>query len=153
VEGIDTQNLIQVALVVRDLDAKVKAWTALLGAEPAWVGETGALEETQASYKGRPTHARCRQAIFDLGACRLELIEPIGEPSVWDDFARDQGDCLHHVAFRVHGMAAGAKQLEESGAPLVQKGEFANGRYAYFDAVATLGTLVELLELDEPPDG
>jgi hypothetical protein len=149
-DGIDTHSLIQVGMVVRDLDSKITAWSAFLGVEPTWIGETGPVGETQATYMGRLTQARCRQAIFDLGECSFELIEPIGEPSVWQDAVRDRGDCLHHIGFRVHGMNEGVRQLEGSGNALVQKGEFESGRYAYFDAAATLGTLIELLEFDPP---
>jgi catechol 2,3-dioxygenase-like lactoylglutathione lyase family enzyme len=147
---VDTQRVVQIGIVVRDLDAKVKAWSAFLGTEPAWTGETGPVEETHATYMGNLTQARCRQAIFDLGECSLELIEPIGQPSTWTDFLEDRGEGLHHIAFRVDGMAEGVRRVEASGNPLVQRGEFPNGRYAYLDAAATLGTLVELLELDAP---
>jgi catechol 2,3-dioxygenase-like lactoylglutathione lyase family enzyme len=142
--------VIQIGIVVRDLDAKVEAWSAFLGTAPTWTGETGPVEETHATYMGDLTPARCRQAIFDLGQCSLELIEPIGQPSTWTDFLEDRGEGLHHVAFRVDGMAEGIGRLQEAGNPLVQSGEFPNGRYAYLDAAETLATVVELLEHDAP---
>jgi methylmalonyl-CoA/ethylmalonyl-CoA epimerase len=35
------------------------------------------------------------------------------------------------------------------GFPLIQKGEYTGGRYAYFDTVPGLKTVLELLENDE----
>ena len=39
--------------------------------------------------------------------------------------------------------------FEKGGYPLLQKGEFAGGRYAYFDTEKQLGALIELLEFDK----
>ena len=38
--------------------------------------------------------------------------------------------------------------LERNGMPLLQKGEYTGGRYAYIDANKTLKTVIELLEND-----
>jgi hypothetical protein len=38
--------------------------------------------------------------------------------------------------------------LDIHGVPLIQRGEYQGGRYAYVDATAQLGTVVELLEND-----
>ena len=38
--------------------------------------------------------------------------------------------------------------LDAKGIPLVQRGEYTGGRYAYMDGTAQLGTILELLEND-----
>jgi methylmalonyl-CoA/ethylmalonyl-CoA epimerase len=38
--------------------------------------------------------------------------------------------------------------LAANGAPLVQRGEYTGGRYAYVDATERFGTVIELLEND-----
>jgi hypothetical protein len=38
--------------------------------------------------------------------------------------------------------------LDGKGLPLVQRGEYAGGRYSYVDGTAQLGYVVELLEND-----
>ncbi|MCX7669140.1 MAG: VOC family protein, partial [Anaerolineae bacterium] len=109
---------------------------------------TGPYEETQAQYKGQPTTARAKLAFFRLGQVSLELIEPIGEPSTWNDQLQEHGDSLHHIAFRIQGMQEKLALLASLGIPLVQKGEYKGGRYAYVDGVAQLGATIELLEND-----
>jgi hypothetical protein len=42
-----------------------------------------------------------------------------------------------------------AAVLNSEGVPLVQRGEYDGGRYAYFEGAAQLGTILELLENDD----
>ncbi|MGC8781839.1 MAG: VOC family protein [Anaerolineae bacterium] len=145
---LGTNIVTQVAIVTRDIEAKARAWAGLLGVPVPEIRITGPYEETQAHYKGRPTTARAKLAFFNLGQVSLELIEPIGEPSTWNDQLQEHGDSLHHIAFRIQGMKEKLALLESLGIPLVQKGEYKGGRYAYVDGVEKLGATVELLEND-----
>lgn len=145
---LGTDIITQVAIVTRDIEAKARAWAELLGVPVPEIRITGPYEETQAQYKGRPTTARAKLAFFNLGQVSLELIEPIGEPSTWNDQLQEHGDSLHHIAFRIQGMKEKLALLESLGIPLVQRGEYRGGRYAYVDGVEKLGATVELLEND-----
>ncbi|HEV2124320.1 MAG TPA: VOC family protein, partial [Chloroflexota bacterium] len=58
------------------------------------------------------------------------------------------GESLHHVAFRIRGMNEKVASLDARGIPLVQRGEYTGGRYAYVDGSAQLGVILELLEND-----
>ena len=40
-------------------------------------------EETNIKYRGKPTDGRAKLAFLKLGEISLELIEPIGGPSIW----------------------------------------------------------------------
>lgn len=148
--GIDTTAVIQVAIVVRDLDATVKAWTEFLGIGPSELMVSGTLAEAGTEYRGAATGARCRIAFFDFGQCRLELLEPIDAPSVWSDHLMKRGEGVQHIAFAVRGMGNGIEEFDRLGIRLAQRGD--NGRYAYFDSEARLGTMIELLEVG-PEDG
>jgi len=83
-----------------------------------------------------------------MGQVTLELIEPIGEPSTWNDQLATHGQSLHHIAFEVKGMTDTLSVLAEHGLPLVQRGEYQGGRYAYVDGQQRYGTVIELLEND-----
>jgi 4-hydroxyphenylpyruvate dioxygenase-like putative hemolysin len=58
------------------------------------------------------------------------------------------GEGVHHIAFVVKGMKEVVMKLEQNGMPLVQKGEYTGGRYAYIDSKEPLKVLLELLEND-----
>jgi methylmalonyl-CoA/ethylmalonyl-CoA epimerase len=55
---------------------------------------------------------------------------------------------LHHIAFQVEGMLENTAYLDAKGLPLLQRGEYTGGRYAYFDGSTQLGAILELLEND-----
>jgi methylmalonyl-CoA/ethylmalonyl-CoA epimerase len=96
---LGSTTVVHVAIVVRDIEAKIEAWSALLGQPAPRVFMTGPLEETQTTYQGEPTPAQAKLAFFRVGQIQLELIEPVGEPSTWHEQLNTQGESLHHIAF------------------------------------------------------
>ena len=138
----------QVAIIVRDIEAKARAWSQILGLPVPEIIVTDTVDKTQAEYNGQPTTARAKLAFFHLGQLDVELIEPIDGPSTWKDQLDRHGDSLHHIAFNIKDMKDKIALLDSRGVPLVQRGEYTGGRYAYLDGVAQLGAILELLEDD-----
>src|SRR5512141_3037256 len=71
----------QIGIVVRDVEAKARAWSELFGLPMPTISETGAHEVTHAEYRGAATHARAKLAFFRFENITIELIEPVGAPS------------------------------------------------------------------------
>jgi len=149
--GLGTTTITQVGLIVRDIEAKARAWADVLGVPVPEIRMTDPVEQAQTEYAGASTPARAKLAFFHLGQVDLELIEPIGEPSTWKDQLDQHGDSLHHIAFHVQGMGDRLAYLSAKGIPLVQRGEYTGGRYAYVDGASQLGAILELLENDRKP--
>lgn len=147
-QALGTTTVMQVGLIVRDIEAKARAWAQILGLPMPEIMITDSYERAQTEYQGKRSDARARLAFFHLGQVDLELIEPIGEPSTWNDQLVAHGDSLHHIAFLIKGMPEQVAYLGAEGLPLLQRGEYPGGRYAYFDGVAKLGAILELLEND-----
>ena len=146
-EGLGT-TILQVGIVVQDIEAKAQAWAEVLGLPVPEIIVTGTYERAQTEHKGKPSNARAKLAFFHLGQVDLELIEPDGNPSTWQDQLDEHGDSLHHIAFEIAGMSERVAYLEAKGLSLVQRGEYPGGRYAYIDGKAQLGAILELLEND-----
>lgn len=139
--------VVQVAIVVRDIEAKAKAWAEVLGVPVPKASLTAPQEQTHMRYRGESSDARAKLAFFDLGEqVRLELIEPVGAPSTWQQFLDEKGEGIHHIAFRIKGMDEVIGQLEAHGMTAVQRGDYTGGRYGYVDAEAKLSCILELLE-------
>jgi hypothetical protein len=134
---------------VRDIESKARAWSEILGLPMPEIIITGTVDKTRAEYKGKPTPARAKLAFFHMGQVDVELIEPIDGPSTWKDQLDGHGDSLHHIAFDIKGMQEKTTYLDSKGVPLIQRGEYEGGRYAYLDGISQLGTIVELLENDD----
>jgi catechol 2,3-dioxygenase-like lactoylglutathione lyase family enzyme len=148
-QGVLGTNVIaQVAIIVRDIERTSRKMADFFGVEPpAWFW-TDPQEKARTRYRGEPTEARAKLAFFDMGSLQLELIEPDEHPSTWREFLDEHGEGVHHIAFVVKGMQEKIRALEQMGMPLVQKGEYTGGRYAYFDTVNDLKVMLELLEND-----
>jgi methylmalonyl-CoA/ethylmalonyl-CoA epimerase len=139
-------SIAQVAIVVKDIEKTSRAFAALLGVEvPAW-SITDTVDQAHTSYHQQPTPAQAKLAFFDLGGAQLELIEPVGGPSVWKDFLDQHGEGVQHIAFKIPDMGEQVSRLDENGMPLVQRGDFTGGSYGYIDSTKQLGVMLELLE-------
>lgn len=141
-------TLTQVGIVVRDIEKTSEAYAAAFGIEkPKWFWTDG-LDKAQTRYRGSPSPARAKLAFMRFGSLDIELIEPDGNPSTWREFLDERGEGVHHLALVIDGMKDHVARAEAAGMPLVQKGEYEGGRYAYIDSSAGLKVVMELLEND-----
>lgn len=145
---LGSTTVMQVGLVVRDIEAKVQAWAAVLGVPAPEIIVTDPSELAHTQYHGAPSTARAKLAFFPLGQVALELIEPIGAPSTWLDQLEAHGASLHHIAFEVNGLPARLQALAAHGLTPIQQGDYTGGRYVYLDGAEQLGAVIELLEND-----
>jgi methylmalonyl-CoA/ethylmalonyl-CoA epimerase len=145
---LGTQVIAQIGLLVHDIDKTSQAYADFLGVEkPQWF-LTDAIDAARTEFKGRPSEARAKLAFFDLGALQLELIEPDFHPSTWRESLDENGEGPHHIAFVIDGMKEKINVMERNQMPLLQKGEYTGGRYAYMDTLKDLKVILELLEDD-----
>jgi methylmalonyl-CoA/ethylmalonyl-CoA epimerase len=145
---LGTQVITQVALVVHDIEKTSQKYAEFFGMEKPPIIITDPLEQAQTLYRGQPTEARAKLAFFDMGSLQLELIEPDHHPSTWREGLDRNGEGVHHIAFVVEGMQEKINLLESREMPLLQKGEYEGGRYAYLDTQKDLKVIFELLQND-----
>ena len=146
---IGSDLVVQVGILVNDIEKTGDAYAKFLGIKrPDWFW-TGAREEAQTEFRGAPSDARAKLMFFTVGGqLTIELIEPDNNPSTWREDLNKNGEGVHHIALNIAGMKETVARLEANGCPLIQKGEYPGGRYAYIDTNAELKTLIELLEND-----
>ena len=146
---LGTNVVTQIGLLVHDIEKTGAAFSKFLGCEnPGWFW-TDTRDKAQTEYLGKPSEARSKLMFFHVGPnVDIELIEPDHEPSTWRHDLDQNGEGFHHIAFVVKGMKEKNAILEANGMPLLQKGEYTGGRYAYHDANDALKLVLELLEND-----
>jgi methylmalonyl-CoA/ethylmalonyl-CoA epimerase len=146
---LGTNVVAQVGIIVKDIEKTSQAFADFFGVEKPPANPTDPLEKAQTSYKGNPTEARAKLAFFDMGSLQLELIEPDEQPSTWREYLDTHGEGVHHIAFVVKDMKDAVAKMEARNMPLVQKGEYTGGRYAYMETFSDLKVILELLENDK----
>lgn len=138
----------QIGLLVNDIEKTSQVYADFFGVEkPQWF-LTDTVDKANTEYRGKPTEARAKLAFFNMGSLQLELIEPDHEPSTWREALDADGEGVHHIAFVVKGMKDKIMLMENNQMPLLQKGDYTGGRYAYMDSVKDLKVILELLEND-----
>jgi methylmalonyl-CoA/ethylmalonyl-CoA epimerase len=146
--SLGDNQVMQIGVVVENIEEAVQAWSQLLGVDPPSINITDTVDLANTKYQDQPTPAQAKLAFFDLGQVSLELIQPLGEPSTWNDQLTAHGPSLHHIAFEIKGMDEHIQGLQKNGLRLVQRGDYHGGRYAYVDGQDQFGTVIELLEND-----
>jgi hypothetical protein len=144
---IADKQMMQVGIIVKDIENSVEAWTTFLGKKQApeiIVASGHDLNPTK--YKGKPTEAKAKLAFFQLDNITVELIEPIGGPSTWQEFLDTKGEGIHHIAFDIKGMDKYIENFESNGIPMIQHGGWDTGEYGYFEGHNGLALTIELLE-------
>jgi catechol 2,3-dioxygenase-like lactoylglutathione lyase family enzyme len=144
--GIGTQFVTQIGLVVKDIERSIDAYCEVFQLPRPSIIITDEYEQAKTIYRGSPSMARAKLAFFDFGQVQVELIEPIGEPSTWKEVLDVQGEGIHHIAFQIKGTGQVVQYLEGKGIPLVQQGHYTGGMYSYMDSKEKLGVVLELLE-------
>lgn len=147
-EHLENNVLVQVGVVVRDVERTAAHYAEVFGLPRPEIVLIAADSFANTIYRGRPSQAHAKAAFLDMGPIQLELIEPVGAPSTWEEFLRKHGEGIHHLAVRVERFDEAKALLERHGMPVVQSGGWEGGRYAYIDSVASLGAMLELLHFE-----
>lgn len=147
---LNTNILTQVGFIVKDINLTKKKFAEFFGVDVPNNIDGGKYEITGTTYKDEPApDANCLMAFFNLGnGVQIELIQPNGVKSTWQDYLDNHGEGIHHIAFGIKDMNGKIKVCEDFGMKCVQRGKYGNaaGEYAYLDASGDLKCLIELLE-------
>jgi len=146
---LDSSTIVQIGIIVKDAEKAASTYARVFGVPKPAVVPIADDSFAHTSYRGQPSTAKGKAAFFDLGPVQMELIEPVGAPSTWEEFLRTHGEGLHHIAFKTVNMPAAQKFLASEGMETVQHGGWDGGQYAYVDGSKQLGTILELLHFDK----
>jgi methylmalonyl-CoA/ethylmalonyl-CoA epimerase len=143
---ITSKTIAQVAVVVKDIDKARNAWAQVLGAKVPEVSIAESNSSRPTLFRGVRSDAKAKLAFIEMDNLQIELIQPLGGKSIWQEFLDKNGEGIHHIAFTVKNINGVEKQFELQGMPTIQSGGWDGGAYSYIDASASLGCILELLE-------
>ena len=96
---------LQICVIVRDLDAAIERYQSLFGIGPFAVYKVDTRELPGITYRGQPGNYRLRVGMANLGGGILELLEPQGGDSPFEDFLKQHGEGVQHVGLVVEDYA------------------------------------------------
>lgn len=147
---------IQIAIVVRDLDASMRTYVHEYGIGPWEIYGFDPGNVADMRENGTPVERSWRLAIAHVGQVQWELIEPLDDQSVYARFLAEQGGGLHHVGVGVRDFDETLEAQAKRGNGVLLGGEYRGIRFAYLDTVRDLGLVTEIFSgppgADQQPD-
>jgi len=140
----------QVAQVVENLEATVEQYWQLFGIGP-WDFYTYQRPlVSRMTYRGAPADYSMRIALSWFGPTRIELIQVVRGPTVYDEFISRHGYGVQHLGLVVPDMEAALAQARAAGLSVVMDGAGfgldGDGWYAYLDTEERVGVTLELVQ-------
>ena len=144
------KKVIQIAIVVKDIEASSKRWAEMLGMPVPEIRTTRPGHEVKEIYRGKPSEGQVKLTFFNLGQVVLELLEPVSGGTSWQEFLDTKGEGVQHIGFNVEDHVKTSQELEKAGYPIFHQGRYDSddGTYIYHDTQDALGVVVELLHSD-----
>jgi len=137
----------QIGIVVEDLQKAVKNYWDNFGIGPWSIHTAAPPDLTDTFIRGEPASFSMKLAFTKVGSIMLELIQPLEGESIYNEFIREKGGGLHHIAtYEVEDMNEALSSLEKEGIKVLQRGKWRGASFAYLDTEKLLGIIIELVK-------
>lgn len=141
---LDSNEIMQIGIVVRDIEKAAKEYSELFGVEMPNIRNAFPT----ITYRGQKITTHSRLCAIPMGHVMLELVQPDEGPSSWREFLDTHGEGVHHIGFVVKDLDGAFKTLEEHGIAKRQYGGAQWGSYCFMDS-EKLGVLFNV-KCDKP---
>ena len=91
----------QINIVVRDIELAAKKWAELLGIETPEIRINNLEGNENYTYRGEPITCDLKVCDIPMNGFVIELHQPIGGPSSFQEFIEKHGNGVHHLGFEV----------------------------------------------------
>ena len=139
-QPIDSNKVIQIGIVVKDIEKAVEMYSELFGIEKPNI--RNAFPTIR--YRGEDIVTKSLLCSFPMGNVTLELIQPDDGPSSWREFLDAKGEGVHHVGVVVEDLEATHAALSAKGITERQFGGAQWGSYCIVDSADQLGVLFNI---------
>lgn len=143
-------GIMQVAYVVPDLETAMDRWTRELRVGPWFLFRNFPIANV--TYRGTPCTPDIDLALAFSGSMCFELIrQNDSQPSVYMDIVKTRGFGFHHWGVSTRDFDGDIRRYKAMDAELALYGEVppVEARAAYMDTSASLGGMIELIEINE----
>ena len=147
-EPVFTDTL-QVALVVRDLDAALQTFVYEYGVGPWNIMEMGPGAIDGLVHDDEPAEFSMRIALAMIGNVQWELIQPTDDQGPYAEFLATKGEGLHHVGMAVRDYDEALGRLREKGHSVHIGGVYQGIRLSYMSTDRDLGAITEIFDFPE----
>jgi methylmalonyl-CoA/ethylmalonyl-CoA epimerase len=134
----------QVAMVVRDMDAAMKRHWDDFGIGPWDIYQFEPSKLTNYMYRGKPATHSCLIAVAWSGDTQLELMQPLTGYSIYDEHLERRDEGLHHIKLFHADCQKAVADFTRRGYPVIQSGRIDDDEHYYLDTEKDYGYIIEL---------
>lgn len=98
---VSKKGFIQINIIVRDIEKAATAWAALLGVEKPHIRVNRLNGGPNYLYRGKPISCDLKVCNIEMDGFVIELHEPAGGESSFQEFIDKHGNGVHHLGFEV----------------------------------------------------
>ena len=137
-------DVMQVAMVVRNLDAAMKRHWDDFGVGPWDIYTFDPSKVRDYTCRGKPATYSCLIAVAWRGEIQLELMQPLTGRSIYDEHLERRGEGLHHIKMYYADCKKAVADFTRRGYPVIQSGRFDDDEYYYLNTEKDYGYIIEL---------
>ena len=134
----------QVAMVVRDMDAAMKRHWEAFKIGPWDIYIFNAAKVQNYVYRGATATHSCLIAVTWSGDTQLELVQPLTGYSIYDEHLERRGEGLHHIKLYYADCHEAVANFTRRGYPVIQSGRFDEDEHYYLDTEKDYGYVIGL---------
>lgn len=98
---VDKKGFIQINIVVSDIEKAAAKWADLLGIETPQIHLNHLEGNEDYKYRGKPVSCDLKVCNIEMDHFVIELHEPAGGESSFQEFLDKHGNGVHHIGFEV----------------------------------------------------
>ena len=138
--SIDFKGFIQIALVVRDVEKAAKEWAELFNVPVPEIMDHSNHNNPDVTYRDKVGDYGMKMAVITAGNWVVELSEPTGGDSTFQEFLDKHGEGVHHLGFEVGDKRdVIIEELKEKNYKLRQIGYYPGSSWTIVDSEERLG--------------
>lgn len=144
---MNERKIVQICMVVKDIDRAMRQYWEVWGVGPwdVYTFNQDALSEFK--VKGEPVdNFEYKLALAGFGNTQLELIEPVRNVPIYEDFLREKGEGIHHIKEIVgdENIERKVEDFRQKGIEVTVRGKFGEDIFIYLDTERALGMILEI---------
>lgn len=141
------RKIVQICMVVRDIDQSMRKYWETLNVGPWDVYNFNFHTLSEFKVRGELVEDfEFKVALANLGDMQLELIQPVRNVPIYEDFLKEKGEGIHHIKERVDDkdIQARVEEFKQKGIEVTVSGKFGQDIFLYLETEPTLGMIYEI---------
>lgn len=140
-------DVCQIGMVTSNLDKTIKQMEDIYGLKPFKIMEP---EYVNMYVRGKPAEFKLKIAFFrGTDNVDIEIISVKEGDTIYDEWLREKGEGLHHLAFEIEDIEGWVNHYKDKGIEVLQRGERPGVKWVYLDTYGSGGFITELIERTE----